>query len=167
MVSVPSSSSRPHGPLPGDWGSCSVSRPQLSQLETQGYLPASDLTSTRPGLTSAIGKVFAENFLAPRKEERVCFVPFLLWGLGFPVHPFLWGRLEFYGIQLHNLTPGSILHISGFLALCEIFLSCEAHFDMWRKYLCLVPHTRKGSMFEVGRTKVWRIARTRYPIGTA
>src|SRR5215216_5288608 len=111
-------------------------------------------------------EVLAENFPNPNKEERVCFVLFLLRGLGFPINPFLRGLLEFYGIQLHNLTPGSILHISGFVALCEIFLSREAHFDLWRKYFCLVPRTREGSIFEVGGDEVWRIAGTGYPIGT-
>ena len=72
----------------------------------------------------------ADNFPNPNKEERVCFAPFLLRGLGFPVHPFLRGLLEFYGIQLYNLTPGSILHISGFVALCELFLGIEAHFGL-------------------------------------
>ena len=42
--------------------------------------------------------VLAENFPNPNKEERVCFVSFLLRGLGFPIHPFLRGLLEFYGI---------------------------------------------------------------------
>ena len=86
----------------------------------------------RAGLASIGNDVLAENFPNPNKEERVCFVSFLLRGLGFPIHPFLRGLLEFYGIQLHNLTPGSILHILGFVALCELFLGCEAHFELWR-----------------------------------
>ena len=40
----------------------------------------------------------AENFPNPNKEERVCFVSFLLRGLGFLIHPFLTGLLEFYVI---------------------------------------------------------------------
>src|SRR3990170_2413361 len=121
---------------------------------------------SRGGLASIGNDVMAENFPNPNKEKRVCFVPFLLRGLGFPIHPFLRGLLEFYGIQLHNLTPGSILHISGFVALCEIFLSCEPHFDLWRKYFCLVHRLREGSIFEVGGAKVWRIAGTGYPVKT-
>ena len=74
--------------------------------------------------------------------------------------------MEFYGIQLHHLTPGSILHISGFVSLCEMFLGCEAHFGLWRKYFCLVPHTRGGTIRVVGGAEVWRIAGTGYPMGT-
>ena len=94
--------------------------------------------------------------------ERVCFVPYLLRGVGFPIHPFLRGLLEYYGLQLHNFTPASILHIAGYVALCELFLGCEAHFELWRKLFCLVPRNQEGSIFEVGGAEVWRIAGTGY-----
>ena len=109
----------------------------------------------------------AENFPNPSQGERVCFISFLLRGVGFPIHPFLWGLLEYYGIQLHNLTPGSILHIYGFVALCKLFLGCEAHFELWKKFFCLVPrHQGRGSIFQVGGVEVWRIAGSGYPVGT-
>ena len=98
--------------------------------------------------------------------ERVCFVPFLLRGVGFPIHPFLRGLLEYYGLQLHSLTPASILHIAGYVALCELFLGYEAHFDLWRRLFCLVPHNQGGSIFDVGGAEVWRIASTGYLSGT-
>ena len=82
--------------------------------------------------------------------------------VGFPIHPFLQGLLEYDGLQLHSLTPTSILHIAGYVALCELFLGCEAHFDLWRRLLCLIPHNQGGSVFEVGGAKVWRIAGTGY-----
>ena len=96
----------------------------------------------------------------------MCFISFLIRGVGFPIHPFLRGLLEYYGLQLHNFTPASILHIAGFVALCELFLGYEAHFELWRKLFRLVPHTQKGSVFEVGGAKVWRIAGTGYLPGT-
>ena len=92
--------------------------------------------------------------------------PSFLRGVGFPIHPFLRGLLEYYGLQLHNLTPGSIVHIAGFVAFCELFLGCEAHFELWRKFFCLVPRSQKGSIFEVGGAEVWRIAGTGYLCGT-
>ena len=102
---------------------------QLTKLPVQGYLPPSDLVPVRAGLTFN-GKALAENFPNPNKGERVCFVSFPLRGVGFPIHPFLRGLLEYYSLQLHNPTPASILHITGFVALCELFLDCEAHFDL-------------------------------------
>ena len=120
MVGTPSSSSCPYVPQKGDWESCSVSRAHLNKLQTQGYIPPADLVCVRARLTSLNGEALAENFPNPSKEERVCFVSFLLRGVGFPIHPFLRGLLEYYGLQLHNLTPGSILHIAGLV----LFASC-------------------------------------------
>ena len=139
---------------------------QLTKLQVQGYLPPSDLVPVWAGLTTFNGEALAEKFPNPNKGERVLFVSFLLMGVGFPIHHFLRGLLEYYGLQLHNLTPGSILHIAGFVALCELFLGCEAHFDLWSKYFCLVPHSQKGSIFEVGGAEIWRIGGTGYLSGT-
>ena len=70
------------------------------------------------------------------------------------------------GLQLHNFTPASILHIAGYVALCKLFLGCEAHFELWRKLFYLVPRNHEGSIFEVGGAKIWRIAETGYLSGT-
>ena len=89
MASAPGSSSRPHGPQVGDWQSCSVPLLQLSRLQTQGYLPLTDLVPVQVGLYSISNDAMAENFPNPNKEERFCFLLFLLRGLGFPIPPFL------------------------------------------------------------------------------
>lgn len=166
MASDAGSSRRPHGPILGDWGSCVVSRLQLERFAVQGYLPDSDLAATRAGLSSVNGQVHAGSHPSPQKEERVCFVSFLLRGLGFPIHPFLRGLLEFYGLQLHHLTPNSVLHIAGYVALCEMHLGCEAHFGLWRRYFCLVPLSSAKQLYEVGAAEVCRIEGTEYPSGT-
>ena len=120
----------------------------------------------RPGLASFNDKTQAEDFPNPSAGERVCFVPYLLRGVGFPIHPFLRGLLAYYGLQLHNFTRASILHIAGYVALCELFLGCEAHFDLWRKLFYLVLRNHEGSIFEVGGAKIWCIAETGYLSGT-
>ena len=65
--------------------------------------------------------------------------------------------------QLH---PASILHIAGYVALCELFLGVESHFELWRKLFCLIPRNHEESIFEVGGAEVWRIADTGYLSGT-
>ena len=90
----------------------------------------------------------------------------LLRGVGFPIHPFLRGLLEFYGLQLHHLTHASILHIAGFVALCELFLGIEPHFALWKRLFCLVPRSYEGLIYQVGGAKIWRIAGTGYLSGT-
>ena len=108
----------------------------------------------------------AESAPNHSKGERVCLVPYLIKGLGLPIHPFLRGLLEFYGLQLHKLMPASVLHIAGFVALCELFLGVEPHFGLWKRLFCLVPRFKEGSLYQVGRAEVWRIAGTGYLSGT-
>ena len=166
MASQCSSSSRPPSPQPGDWGRCLVPHSELVVLQTKRFLPPAFLVPVHSGLATYKGGKQTKSVPSPSKGERVCLVPYLIRGLGFPIHPFLRGLLEFYGLQLHNLTPASILHIAGFVALCELFLGCEAHFSLWKKLFCLVPRSQKGSIYQVGGAGVWRIAGTRYLSGT-
>ena len=143
MASIPSSSSR-SSPKKSEWEKCSVTHSQLAKLQTQRFLPPADLFPVRAGPASFNGVTQAEDFPNPSGGERVCFVPYLLRGVGFPVHPFLRGLLEYYGLQLHNFTPASILHIAGYVALCKLFLSVEAHFELWRKFSVLSRVTMRG-----------------------
>jgi hypothetical protein len=58
---------------------------------------------------------------------RVMFLAYLLRGLSLPAHEFLRGLLFVYGVQLHQLTPNSLLHIACFITLCEAFLGIDTH----------------------------------------
>ena len=100
---------------------------QISDASVQGISSPAYLVPVRAGLATYNGGEQAESLPNPSKGEWVCLVPYLVRGLRFPIHPFLRGLLEFYGLQLHNLTPASILHIAGFVALRELFLGIEAH----------------------------------------
>ena len=166
MADLRSSSSRPRSPKPGDWERRSVPHSCLVELQTKGFLPPAYMVPVRAGIATYNGGEQAERFPSPSQGERVCLIPYLLSGVGFPIHPFLRGLLEFYGLQLHNFTPASILHIAGYVALCELFLGCEAHFELWKRLFCLVPRTQRGSLYQVGGAKIWHIAGTGYLSGT-
>jgi hypothetical protein len=71
---------------------------------------------------------------APHPGFWVMFLAFLLHGFSLPAHNFLRGLLFVYGVQLHQLTPNSLLHIACFITLCEAFLSINPHWGLW-KYL--------------------------------
>ena len=150
----------------GDWGECSVPHSRLVKLQTQGFLPPAFMVSVRAGIATYDGGEQAEGSPNSSPEGRICLISHLLRGVGFPIHPFLRGLLEFYGLQLHNFTPASILHIAGYVALCELFLGCEPHFGLWRKLFCLVPHTQGESLYQLGGAEVWHIAETGYLSGT-
>jgi len=53
---------------------------------------------------------------------------------------FSWGLLFFWGIQLHHLTPDSILHIAIFVHLCEAFFGIYPHFDLFKSLFFLNTH---------------------------
>jgi hypothetical protein len=74
-----------------------------------------------------------ESVPNPPEGFRVIFADFLIRGLSVPVHEFLRGLLFIYGIQLHHLTPNSILHISIFITLCECFLGIHPHWGLWKR----------------------------------
>ena len=69
---------------------------------------------------------------------------------GFPVSDFFRGLLHYWGVQVHHLTPNSILHISIFVHLCEAFLGIEPHFDLFQYFFHLKPHSNDSKIDVVG-----------------
>jgi hypothetical protein len=78
------------------------------------------------------------------------FLAFLLRGLSLPAHKFLCGLLFVYGVQLHQLTPNSILHIACFITLYESFLGIDPHWILWKFLFHLRPSVSLGKNPELG-----------------
>jgi hypothetical protein len=78
------------------------------------------------------------------------FLAFLLRGLSFPAHEFLRGLLFVYGVQLHQLTPNSILHIACFVTLCKSFLGIEPYWILWKFLFRLRPSVTLSKKPELG-----------------
>jgi hypothetical protein len=91
-----------------------------------------------------------ERIPKPRDGFRVMFLSFLLRGLFLPAHEFLCGLLFVYGLQLHQLTPNSILHIACFITLCESFLGIDPHFLLSRSLFRLRPRVSLAKTPELG-----------------
>jgi hypothetical protein len=49
-------------------------------------------------------------------------------------YQFLRSLLQFYGLELHHLTPLGILHMVAFVTLCEAYMWIQPHFDMWNYF---------------------------------
>jgi hypothetical protein len=90
------------------------------------------------------------------------FLAFLLYGLSFPAHEFLRGLLFVYGIELHQLTPNSILHIACFVTLCESFPGIEPHWVLWKFLFCLRPSVSLSKKPELGGAVVSVCAKVHY-----
>jgi hypothetical protein len=91
-----------------------------------------------------------ERIPKPPSGYGVMFLAFLLRGLSLPAHEFLRGLLFVYGVQLHQLTPNSILHIACFITLCESFLGIEPHWILWKYLFRLRPSVSLAKNPEMG-----------------
>jgi hypothetical protein len=77
--------------------------------------------------------------LAPRSEADltpppgyvVSFTPFHEWGFGMPASRFMRALPHYYGVELHNFNPNSIMQAAIFVAVCEGFLGIDPHWDLW------------------------------------
>ncbi|KAK1608822.1 hypothetical protein QYE76_032495 [Lolium multiflorum] len=83
-------------------------------------------------------------------EYRVSFFYHLIRGLSPPIHEFLRGLLFVYGLQLHQLTPNSILHVSIFITLCECFLGVQPNWALWKRIFCLRRNGSHGVAYNIG-----------------
>jgi hypothetical protein len=98
----------------------------------------------------------------PEPGYRVIFRDFLLRGLSIPAHKFLCVLLFIYGVQLHQLTPNSILHIACFITLCECFLGINPHWGLWRRIFFIRRNASKGTVHDVGGTIISVRGDTKY-----
>jgi hypothetical protein len=67
-----------------------------------------------------------------------------------------------YGVQLHQLTPNSILHIACFITLYESFLGIEPHFLLWKYLFRLCPSVALTKKPELGGVVVSIHAKSQY-----
>jgi hypothetical protein len=117
------------------------------------------------GLTTDDDQVIfpsTERIPKPPSSFRVMFLAFLLCGLSLPAHEFLHGLLFMYGVQLHQLTPNSILHIACFITFCESFLGIEPHFLLWKFLFRLFPSVALSKKPELGGAIVSIRAKSQY-----
>ncbi|KAK1618834.1 hypothetical protein QYE76_024351 [Lolium multiflorum] len=91
-----------------------------------------------------------ESYPSPPIEYRVSFVDHLIRGLSPPIHEFLRGLLFVYGLQLHQLTPNSILHMSIFITLCECFLGVQPNWALWKRIFCLRRNGSHNVAYNIG-----------------
>ena len=86
-----------------------------------------------------------ETFPTPHGDELVVFEDDFYRGFGVPIHPFLRGLIDYYGISLCNLGPNSILHVSVFIHFCEAYLGILPHFDLFCHFFYLKSRGGSGS----------------------
>ncbi|KAK1610065.1 hypothetical protein QYE76_033738 [Lolium multiflorum] len=123
-----------------EWERSKISNQDVNLLKRLGLMKKED----------AIRFPSEESYPNPPMEYRVSFVDHLIRGLSAPIHDFLRGLLFVYGIQLHQLTPNSILHISIFITLCECFLGIPPNWVLWKRIFCLRRNGSHNATYNIG-----------------
>ncbi|KQJ89022.1 hypothetical protein BRADI_4g22988v3 [Brachypodium distachyon] len=119
----------------GEWKRSEILARHFSVVRKHGLILGEDSGKVRvPG---------NEVTPRPRPGERVVFYDFVIRGLSLPVHFFFHALLLAYGLQMHDLTPNSYLHIACFVTLCECYLGVKPHWGLWKK-LFIIKRQGKG-----------------------
>ncbi|KAK1649127.1 hypothetical protein QYE76_066932 [Lolium multiflorum] len=123
-----------------EWERSKISNQDMNLLKRLGFTKEKD----------ALRFPHEESYPSPPMEYRVSFVDHLIRGLSPPIHEFLRGLLFVYGLQLHQLTPNSILHVSIFITLCECFLGVQPNWALWKRIFCLRRNGSHGVAYNIG-----------------
>jgi hypothetical protein len=134
------------------WVPSEFEQANLAKAQKEGFLVGGD-QAVFPS---------SERIPKPPSGYRVMFLSFLLRGLSLPAHEFLHGLLFVYCVQLHQLTPNSILHIAYFITLCESFLGIDPHWILWKFLFRLRPSASLSKNPELGRAVVYVRAEAHY-----
>jgi hypothetical protein len=101
-------------------------------------------------------------FLTEGKLAAILITP-SSWGSQRVGHsPRISGLLFVYGVQLHQLTPNSILHIACFITLCESFLGVKPYWILWKFLFHLRPSVSLSKNPELGGAIVFVCAEAHY-----
>src|SRR5437016_220944 len=106
------------------WSKSTVTEEELEKMVVDLVLPKKNLIGWHAA--------FGESFPTANIDKIVVFEHFFYRGFALLTNDFFWGLLHWYGIELVNLNPNSILHISTFIHICEVFLGVPAHFNLFR-----------------------------------
>jgi hypothetical protein len=109
------------------WVRSTITKKEMEKATADGLIAAQD----------SIKFPSTERIPKPPSGSRVMFLAFLLRGFSLPAHEFLCGLLFVYGVQLHRLTPNSLLHIACFVTLCESFLTHSFPQVLMKKFIAL------------------------------
>jgi len=124
------------------WKKSKLSETEISSLVSHHLLQPRSIIQWQP----------AEGHNRPFEKvaETVLFKSFVERGLAIRTCDFLRGLLFHWGIQLHHLTPNSMLLISIFMHLCEAFLGIHPHFDLFKSLFSLILHLNIRNIARVG-----------------
>jgi hypothetical protein len=127
----------PNIPAIGIWDQTKFTAKDLRKLVKEDFVKEGSDEIKMPGLNAT---------LAPPTGYRVMFLAFFYRGLSFPIHDFLRALLFAYEVQLHDLNPNTMLHITCYVTLCECFLGVGTNWALWKRILVV----RRQGPYQIG-----------------
>jgi hypothetical protein len=70
----------------------------------------------------------------PKPSEIVMLKSHVERGLSMPPSPFFTNLLKFYGLQLHHISPNSLVSVAGYATLCEGYLGIRPRVDLFQLF---------------------------------
>jgi hypothetical protein len=122
------------------WRPSTVEESQLEDLAVKGLVPPKVVAHWR-------APPVEHEELHPYPGEIVSFLTFHERGLGHPAQPFLLVLLNEWGVELQHLNPNGVLHIPGFITLCEGFLRIDPHANLFQAFFHERGLTVKGTLY--------------------
>ena len=111
----------------GAWDGSNVHEDHIDFLHKTRRLPGADKVRVRLAPAKEITP-------EPEEGERVVFRSHFLRGIGLPTSAFFRSFLEFYQLQLHHLTPNTVVLLSAFVTLCEGYLGVLPTLELWGEF---------------------------------
>jgi hypothetical protein len=115
----------------------SLGHPDRFQSEEALNLVRGLLGWSAPGLTGRI-RAGAAPLGDLTTGEFVLFTSYISCGLALPISPFFLLLLEEFGLQLQHLTPHSVLQVTIFVHLCEMFVGVAPCTSLFCYFFVLV-----------------------------
>jgi hypothetical protein len=118
--------------LHGYWVKCHVKDVHVQALENEGTVAPQAESQWRTDHKALVP--------APNPTEILMLKSHLERGLSLPPSHFFSNLLKFYGLQLHHITPNSLVFMVGYAALCEGYLGIPPRVDLFQLFFSVRPN---------------------------
>jgi hypothetical protein len=112
--------------LHGYWQKSHVKDTDVQALESEG--------TVAPQAESGWRTDFKAPVPVPNPSEIVMLKSHMERGLSMPPSLFFTNLLKFYGLQLHHISPNSLVSVAGYAALCEGYLGIRPRVDLFQLF---------------------------------
>ena len=131
---------------PVPWGRSTADTALQESLVADGILPP----NTDPSRPVWIAPTSAEREPQPPSGYVVSL------GFSVPTGRFIHALCHHYKVELHNFSPNAISQEAVFVAVCEVYLGVEAHWDLWKHlFRGGALHQARQARAEEGRPRRW------------